>query len=171
MFALVYCKYTTYFTNDAACATALRAVCYSKPHVEKKEGIKQNKTKTQFMKLDRTTNHKMRERKKRWVANEIVFERVMNWKLMCREPKRAHFRAHSTVSTIQTDRYSYMHNLAKFNWLKFDHYTLICECHTPIFLWNYSFGFSLFLSQSLSLTRRQSLSCTLFVRHMVHDWE
>lgn len=45
MFALVYCKYTTYFTNDAACATALRAVCNSKPHVEKKEGIKQNQKK------------------------------------------------------------------------------------------------------------------------------
>lgn len=45
MFALVYCKYTTYFTNDAACATALRAVCNSKPYVEKKEGIKQNQKK------------------------------------------------------------------------------------------------------------------------------
>lgn len=170
MFALVYCKYTTYFTNDAACATALRAVCNSKPYVEKKEGIKKTKKKHNLWNSIERRIIKC-ERKKRWVANEIVFERVMNWKLMCREPKRALFRAHSTVSTIQTDRYSYMHNLAKFNWLKFDHYTLICECHTPIFLWNYSVGFSLFLSQSLSLTQRQSLSCTLFVRHMVHDWE
>lgn len=106
------------------------AKCNLKLH-KKKQHVERKKKKTEW------NSTKYRPVRKMTQQNSL---RIWIPRWMCKEPK--HFTNNATVSP-------HMHKFSRIQLVKFDHYTLTYDCHTPIFLWIYILFLPLCWQQSV----------------------